>query len=483
MWVRTHRFEVLCVVVFAAMAYRLPGGPFGGDFWQHAAAVRELATHPLHPRHPLLAVEAPTPYFSPYTLGVALLARAGHADPVTALSAMGLANLALLFVGLRYFVGSAAFYALLLTLFGWGTDPWLYSGFFHIGVLGYVLPYPSTFAMGLTLLALAANDVRLTTGRDAWLAPLAAIAVIVLLSHPFTFLFLAIGLVSQACAGTGSVRSRLGLTMGLLILVWLVALSWPYFPLARLLGAESGVFDTGNREMYEHVLRQTWPTLIGVPVLVVGFRANWRRPLVLMLMGLSAVYAYGGLAGRYSYGRVVPAVILLMHVEIAGYVSALESGARRWGRLPRMVLPASLVAVLALLAIRPIARTFVDPPATDPSYAFLGRLTGQYDVVLSDLESSKVVPAYGGKVVAAGHPFAFVRDQDVRQNAVARFFDGEADDREREAVLARYGVNHLLLRKTPDVVWEALKQTFGAQGHITFEDESFVLVSFGRTGS
>ncbi len=240
-WLTTHRFAALCVAVWLAMAFGRPATLFGGDFWQHAAAVRELAVHPADPGHPELHLDAPSPFFTPYTLGAAMVSRAVHADAVTVLTALGLVNLALLFVGLYVFIWSlppqhrdtAPFYALLLTLFWWGADPWPYSGFFHIGVLGYVMPYPSTFAVALTLIALGMNQRRLETQHQWWLVPIFAIAATVLLSHPITLLLLAAGLGSQALASRRALVVEMVRIGGLLALVFAIATFWPYLPAAR----------------------------------------------------------------------------------------------------------------------------------------------------------------------------------------------------------------------------------------------------------
>ena len=79
-----------------------------GDFWEHSAVVRELATHILHPKHPQLLSDAPHAFYTPYTVMVALLARTLRLSAVTALSIMGLFNLLLFFLGLRLFVRSIA---------------------------------------------------------------------------------------------------------------------------------------------------------------------------------------------------------------------------------------------------------------------------------------------------------------------------------------------------------------------------------------
>ena len=66
--------------------------------------VRELATHPTHPRHPLLLIDAPHAFASPYALLVAALCRLTGVSSVTGLTVASLVNLVMLLVALRVFV-------------------------------------------------------------------------------------------------------------------------------------------------------------------------------------------------------------------------------------------------------------------------------------------------------------------------------------------------------------------------------------------
>jgi len=492
-WLMKYRFPILCLSVFGVMCLHTRNGQWIGDFWEHSAVVRELATNILQPKHPQLLLDAPHAFYSPYAVIVALLARTLHSGAVMALSIMGLVNLCLLFLGLRLFVFSivpkhrsaTAFYALLLTLFCWGSHPWIWSGFFHIGVLGYVLPYPSTFAAALTLIALGANRLRIETKRQIWIVAIFFISVTVLISHPTTFLFLVVGLISQACAEKGSVPSQIVLVGGLLTLAFLVATFWPYFPMLSLFSdASTSMRDMQSRIMYQQVLSRIWPSLIVVPLIIANMRSNWRRPLVLMLVMLLGIYAFGAISGNYSYGRVIAYIVLLLHVTIAEHLSILESRVHQihaptW--FQRLIVPASVMALALLLSFAPLRSTLahasLKQEPTYKSYMFLSQFTGQYDVVMSDIKSSWIVPTFGGKVVAASNPLAFVPDYGVRRADLDRFFDRETVLSERQKIIQKYKANYLLLSKSEDVSWQDLKQSFMFQGQVEFESDRFVLIS------
>lgn len=491
-WLMKYRFSILCISVFVLLCLHTRNGQWIGDFWEHSAIVRELTTHILHPKHPQLLLDAPHAFYSPYSAMVAILARTMQWDPVKALSVMGLVNLSLFFLGLRLFVysivprhrSSTAFYTLLFTLFCWGSNPWIYSGFFHIDVLRFALPYPSTFSVALTLIALGVNHFRIETKQQIWLGPILLLAIIVLISHPITFLFLATGFFSQSVAEKGFTPSMIISVGSLLSLALIISAFWPYFPILKLLMGQSDVYNASNQVMYYGVVSRIWPSLIGVPLIIASIRSNWRRPLVLMLIILSGTYVFGAFSGKYFYGRVISFIVFLLHATIAEHLVKLECKAKEihassW--LRQMIIPASVIIFALLLSLTPLRRTLAnslaDLPPTYKPYLFLSRFTGQYDVVLSDISSSWVVPTFGGKVVAAIHPLAFVSDHDVRRSDLDSFFNRETVFAEREQIIQKYNATYLLLRKLKKLSWQHMRQSFIPYGRIVFENDSFILIS------
>ena len=482
----------MCFLVFVVMCLHTRNGLWYGDFWEHSAVVRELATNILRPRHPQLLLDAPHAFYSPYTVMVALLARAFHSDAVRTLSLMGLVNLGLWFIGLRLFAFSmvtknrsaTAFYTLILTLFWWGSFAWAgFGGFFHFGVLGHILPYPSTFAVALALIAIGLNQLRMETRRRAYFIPIFLFAVIVLISHPITFLFFTVALVSQSCVDRGSVHFQLILIAVLLSLTFLVADYWPYFPVRDFFLFESGKYHFSNRLMYHQVASKIWPALIGVPLVIATVKSNWRRPLVLMLATLLGIYGFGAISDQYAYGRLVSYIVLLLHIVIAEHISLLESKLHEFHRsswFARLVVPVSVTAIAVILFFKPLKFTLDkalrDHPPTYKHYQFLSEFTGQYEVVLADILTSWMVPTFGGKIVATEHPLAFVPDYDVRRHDVERFFNKESELAERQQIVQKYKATYLLLKKSQG---QHLMQGTMPEGRIVFESDSFVLISLG----
>ncbi len=316
-------------------------GQWIADFWAHSAAVRELITNFYEPQHPQLLHNAAHIHFSPYNVLAAFFGRLLNLDAITVLAAAGLLNLCIFILGLKMFVFSfvpnhkiaAVFYALLLILFWWGRDPWYYSSFFHIGVLGYVLPYPSTFTMGISLIALSLNQRRIEDSQPIWLAPITLISAIVLVTHFPTFIFLAVGLVAVAVTAEGKLLSELLAAAGVLGSVLLLVVLWPYYSFLNLI--YSVLFSTPadfihnlqnffRSSMYEDVLSRIWPALAALPLVVAKIRTNPRCPLTIMLLFLSGLYILGFVSGMDILGRTISYIIFLLQIFIAEFLANFE---------------------------------------------------------------------------------------------------------------------------------------------------------------
>ncbi len=487
-----YRFFLLSLLLVVLMVSHTLNGQWSGDFWEHSAAVRELATHPFSPHHPQLLLRVPHAFYSPYTLGVACVSRLTGLGPVESLAIAGIFNLLLFLFALRLFVSllfpqygeATAFYTLLFTLVLWGGAAWGYSGFFHLRVLGYVLPYPSTFATAVVLIALSMYILLVRNENRLWLIPILVASLLVILTHPLTFMFMAAGLVSLSF---GQHRLRLldyGLLIGLFILTFLIAAIWPYFPFVTLITSESAVYHESNRVMYVGVIERILPALIGFPLLLLRIKSNRRDALVFMFATLCLIYLYGVVSNRFSYGRVISYIVLILHISIAAGVSHIES------KLAFRHLPPSLLrfAYFCLILVITLAFSFqsmIQPtlpyftpgrPNTYHQYLFLSDLTPQYDVVLSDIDTSWVVPTFGGKVIACQHALAFVPDHDTRRKDVSDFFRDATALQERLEIIRKYQVNFLLIDKARIATWRTMVDSFQPFGRVVFDNDQFVLI-------
>ena len=481
---------MLAVLVFAVVALHAFHGHWIGDFWEHSAVVRELSTHPVHARHPLLLVDAPHAFANPYALAVATLAWITGVSSVSALSAASLFNLLMLFVALRVFARrfvpdapeAAAFYLLLFMLLLWGQEPWEFSGFFHVNAINHTLAYPSACAFWLSLFLLAFNERRISERRPLLVVLLVPMIAFVLLVHPPVFLFVATGLVAMALDAPER-RRELIVSIAALAIAFALALTWPYFPLWDLLTKDSAAFNANNAAMYSQPLLRIFPVIVGVPMLVASVRRTGRWSLAAWTAMLFGLYLVGYVTASYNYGRVIFFVVFLLQLEIARFATQLEAApTARGAPRRRLLVTAAALAACALLSARSLlsaARDTLWGVRTDAGYGFLRHDVPQYDVMMADLRTGWVAASFGGKLVSAQHPLAFVSgsDQRSRRDDVRTFFDAATSQADRERILGRYRASYVFApRRAPADSTVVSESSLAALGAVIHADQRFLLV-------
>src|SRR3989440_7668 len=199
-WPVRHRYLLLATAVTILASIQTANGQWSSDMWEHVAVVRGLIDDPFSATAGLSLLD------TPYTVTLGMHGNLFGVSAVTILSVAAIANVVLLLTGFRLFVLEATqnrrapFWALVFLLVLWGPSPYRFSGFFNLNSIGFVLPYPSAFATAIALLVLTA---ALRSGRDhrwQWYAAVAAGTATVVLVHPITALWLAVGLFAVAAS-------------------------------------------------------------------------------------------------------------------------------------------------------------------------------------------------------------------------------------------------------------------------------------------
>ena len=461
-------------------------GWWKGDFWEHIAVVRELSTHPNSPLHPRFLLSAPHEFFSPYAVAAAWIVRTLGTSPVVTLAGLGIFNLALFFGSFRLFCTlllgnrAAPFYALLFTLLLWGITPWEYSGFYHLGALGYVLPYPSTFAMALLFLVLSLQILQLRSGNFLFLALLSPLVPLVLLVHPMTALVMGLWmLVLPINRRTSRLTAHYSVLAGIFTLAVLVSAVWPWFPFMSLILDKAAVFHEGNQPIYSELIKRVFPALFGVPLVLSRIRANWKDPLGLMFLGLCLIYTYGGVTGKWTYGRVISHVVLVLHLVMADWITRQGPALRTapiWTRRVLRLAIADLLLVSCLNFLPVFGRSILGSGRGYTEYGFLSTHTQQYDVILSDIHTSWIVPAFGGKVVASHHPQGFVEDYKARRQDLETFFSTCGSHGERLAIIDKYKVHFLLVNEDEVTLSPEMERSFGDFGETVYHEGKLRLI-------
>jgi hypothetical protein len=125
--------------------------------------------------------------------------------------------------------------------------------------------------------------------------------------------------------------------------------------------------------------------------------------------------------------------------------------ARRWVRVASASVIGVFLAYLtvsnALAARGRFARISPSLTPRDSPTVLLGRrvaeLAGPDAIVLSNPLASWALPTFGPKVVTLHHRNPLITDGDERDAAMA-FFSGSTSDEQRDAILERFGITHVL---------------------------------------
>ncbi len=505
-WIYRNRLTILLTCVAAYYLLQVSNGLWVEDFWDHSAAVSALMRDLVNPRHAQLAIDQPHVFFTPYSLMVAFVARLLGLSSIEALALFGLINGVLLVWGLRRYLRAMGtedeqgvlFYGILCILFLWGADRWDYSGFFHVGILKFVLPYPSAFATGLALLGLALNRSAHVPGLNLQRIAVLAILAIVMLTHPVAFVFMVVGLFADAL--TRSRRRAEAVLMAVILVLAAVAISllWPYYPFIRLSLGAANVYHATNGAMYVNLLGATWPVIFLLPFTGRVLADPRNRPMIVTSILLLGLYATAWIVQKYSYGRVISYAMLLAQLLVAqrfaqwDRIIFAKSAIRRFGP-PLIVLALGVFWMGAIHGT--VTRALTAANSLVQGRLILHRMTFGHleflrdkiepgSVVLANLDSSWIIPTFGAKVVALLHPHAFIEDLDRRGQDLAAFFSTDPPAGFRERVVERYGVHYLLLSKTRDAAWREISNQFtSAPGAaVVYEDRESVLIKLVEPG-
>jgi hypothetical protein len=461
---RVALYIALGAALFTAMAGQTANENWASpDFWVYLGAVREFADHPLTPGNPVVVGTDPDPYLSPYTWVVGAVSRVTGADGVTVLAIAGLANLVLLLGGLYRLVTTltsrwlAPTLALVFTLFAWGFPPWRWAGFFNANSIGTVLPLGSTFAAALALLALSATLRWLRSGARGELVLVGGAIPLIITCHPFTATWTAaVGLGFVVAAADRTNRRRVVAVAAVAAAAGLLALAWPFYPVAELPGA-SGDLDAINAAIFSRVVPRTFLALPGVVALWFRLRQRRRDPIVLGFAAATALFTVGWVLDRPTLGRALPAVMLMLHVALADLVARLLEDSSE-GRRPATIAAVSLVIVVGVAGtaagmVRAVPRALLPDGLADRSelqslvdqYRPIGDRIPRNDVVAASEPIASASAGISGKVIAPFVPAPFVDDVAERQRAAETILDPAAPAAERQSVVRRYGVNWLVL--------------------------------------
>jgi len=468
-------------VSWDAFSFRLVSFNPGADYWEHTAVLHALLEDPWHPRHPLIAAPIPSPRFNPHLLLAALVGRLFGLDALGAMGLSALFNTLLFVAGIWLFFRTyfrdarASLFGLVVSFGAWADAPH-FSNVYQLDIYFSVAGYPSTAALGMTLIGFSLTVRALRAKRAGWplLAALSLLWADVYVTHPLTAtmgLTVAVLLAMTEPAVLLRDRLRIG---GTAVLGLLLAGFWPYYPALSMVAGgtatrvsrEIALHRTASHSFYdaEMLLRIVGVSLLAIPVL--GWFLVRRRHLFVPLgvFAMLVVFVTSAFVPIPLGHRYVLLAMPLLHVALVWLLLGLVPRApvsgilsRRWPRLTATVAVAVALVLLVVVNVSMARGRFVAvSPTLEPRDSLpirvgqtVGNLAGPSAVVLGTPLASWSIPTFGPKVVTLHHRNPLIADADERAHAAATFFAPGTPAAERRRIVETYGVTHVLASTPP----------------------------------
>ncbi|MGW4510660.1 hypothetical protein ACWEO4_01430 [Streptomyces sp. NPDC004393] len=451
LWAVVALFVVLMLLVIVRL-------PWAGDLGMHAATVERLRHRLTDPGNPLVDENTPSPYYSPWTVFLGVIARLTGLSVWVVLRIGALISLTLLVTGVWRYVRTLTAHrlapplALLCVVLLWGTEVFKWSGFLGLNSLALTIAYPSVFALGLAFHFWALVTRTLKGEPAGWTAflGLGVLWAVILLSHQFTGVVATLGALATVIGARAGRRTWLRLGAGILLGVAILAL-WPYYDFFALF--QVGGLEAIHRPLYQHLFARFCLVLVGVAALALRARRDLRDPLVLFFVLGVLMFAAGGLTGHYSWGRALPSVLipaqLAAAVEVAGAARGTLRTVGAWVLTAALAIGAwTQVQTVGYVVGRSALPAAVADKYQTPwvGYHWITPWVRYGDVVMVPIYPARQIPAYGAYTVAPGYPDFFLPDEAKREAAVRTYFAKGSSRGARLDVLRSYGVRWVVQR-------------------------------------
>jgi hypothetical protein len=484
---------------WASFNHQSPIMNFGGDFWEHAAALKAWMTNLSNPASPHVSSAEGSSRYMPFFY---LIAALGQLFDLTSLQAMGLASIisfSLLLIGIPYFSvqyfkdNRAPLFTIVVLLCGWGFA-WNWSNAYQFRNLLSISAYPSffVFAFSFFIFGLIIRHLDGKMPRKAIVLPLIALLIaIAFSSHPLTGVYSVFfsGLLALFY-GQAQVKIRALVVIAILTGSLLVEL-WPYFSTwAVILGktpdrSVSWITNAvSTAEITQDIPR--WKKLI------------WGHPFYSPLQLAASVFpvVIGGLflfftKNLQKYYELKIASVLMLLVYALNMFTTIPLGHRALllGMLPLHLLlvggllnlykedifilgysTKKLVTVylgsISLMSVVLVGfeiygyRLQPNLRHTDVSFSQDLSVISKYQPIANNLDESSIVmvdalhgwalPSLNAKVVSGMHANPLISDRMQRSRDVRAFFKSQTTESEKDLLLKKYHVTHILIKNDID---------------------------------
>jgi len=473
------------------------------DIWHHLAVYSELIASPFHAMNPHVATDDPSRSYSPWTVIMALLARAGGLDATGAIAISAILSTFIILLGIflfsREYLRNAWAPALFLLIFfgSWGQVV-NHTGFHTVATFMYSASYPFAIVLGMGFILwwMVLKSLNATPLQVAFFIVIfIPISASLFITHQLQGLFAVGATIAFALfAGKASLLRRLILAGSLLVGLFVSQYWWYFDPIAYVLNPEVRGGHSAPRmfgystENISVVFVTLGAALLGVAGLFNKHTGRVRLELALPLLVIVLAFTFLLVNGNWVSTRFLPFIALFLQIGLVTYL--LQRSAVP-GRLSNALNGAIIGALLVGFGFNALkgyenyqkSRIFIETGQIEIQYAtwnrsilaaseFAETLVPAGATVIAHRDVAFPMEATSLAVVAIPRLFALVPDMFERQSSNNAFFDDATSRQTRCSILAQYDVQMIVYRPfwLSDAV-ETQLQAFGTAqvyGDLTF---------------
>lgn len=477
---------------WAAFNHQSPIMDFGGDFWEHAAVLQTWMGNLLSPPSPHVMSDEGSSRYMPFYF---LISLCGQIFELSSLQAMGLASIVsitILMIGIPYFTipyykdKRAPLFTIIILFCGWGVT-WNWSNAYQLKNLTSIAGYPSFFVFSFSFLifGLIVRFIQNKNKKNVALS-LSLISILIaiaFLSHPLTGIFTVFfAILLGLFHGEILFKERLYLVLSIAVGSFIVEF-WPYFSTwSVILGKtpdQAVSWISANSIELARWKKLYWghpfyspiqlfmtflPALVGLALVVFYRHSSKKIELILAFMSMFFVYAVNLLFAVPLGHRALLLGVFPLHLYLVGSLLQLYQSEQKIFTVSSKLVVSYYLVTLVIVNI--LITTFnlngynILPSLEVKKQLFSNdsSVISKYAPIVKELNASSVVmvnpllgwalPSMKGKVVIGMHTNPLIKDRTQRSKDVKAFFNKETSKQQKELLLKKYAVTHVLFYST-----------------------------------
>jgi hypothetical protein len=497
---RGYGYWIVVAILLVYLCLKLSEYPYtyALDIWEHTASLKELSADITSPKNPFVISESTSSRYMPYLLLLAFVKRLTGLDVFWTMQVGTILNFLLCVIGLRLFIREyfrddhQPLYTLVVMLFMWGAG-YYWSNAYSLHVLPTVLCYPSFFSFALSYFSFYYILKALKYGGIRYYLYTVLLGSAAFLSHPLTggFYFIS-AFFLIVCERHVATREQVKAVV-VLFLAFVLSFFWPYFSMFALFFDSAP--SSGGYHLRPHfysvpaILERVGPGLLGF-FFVYHYLVRRRYRFV--------TYSFVALFGMYILSVFFPVplgwrflffAIVYLHLATSRKMRELNifsiktlknslycyDNARLFTSMMAVILALSILYNIkiaeptsAFRGSTPKGQQFLD------KFSFLDESVGPYDVVMSDIHTSWIIPSFSGKVTSFLRSNPLLRDREERLRDNEMFFSEDASEDTRRELLQKYDVRYVLLNR--DYVDDKLVAMIELLGEKIHDEDGVILI-------